>query len=786
MTGTAAVETSVDPGRGLSAAEVEERVRSGHVNITPEAPSRTFTQILRANVFTRFNFLMTTLAVIIVALGSPRDALFFGVVISNTLIGTIQELRAKQSLDRLAVLSAPKAHVVRDSEGLEIPVHEIVLDDVLDLKPGNQVPADGTMLVVSNLEVDESLLTGEADPVVKEPGDDLMSGSFIVAGNGRAQVTKVGADSYAAQLAEQARRFTLVSSELRNAVNRIITWVLYVMVPAAILLILSQHRSQKDWREAAISAIGGIVAMVPEGLVLLTSVAFAVGVVRLSRRRTLVQELPAIEVLARVDVVCLDKTGTITEGTMELAEVLEMGDGYTDLDTVLAAVAGSDPEPNATQRALLETYPDKPDWAVTASVPFSSARKWSAVSFEEHATWVLGAPEMVLADDFAGDVKADVDREADNGRRVLVLARTEEPLDGDRRPDGLAAVALVLLVDRIRPDAPDTLSYFAQQGVTLKVISGDNPRTVAAVARRAGLANASALVDARDLPDDPEAMADTVVNDTVFGRVSPHQKRSMVHALQLRGHTVAMTGDGVNDVLALKDADCGIAMASGSEATRAVAQLVLLDSSFASLPYVVAEGRRVINNIERVASLFLTKTVYAVLFAFVVGITLLPFPFLPRQLTLVGSVTIGIPATILALLPNTELVRPGFLERVARFAVPSGIVAAIATMIGYVFARQNPALDLAEERTMATIVLTGVSLLVVARVARPLDAVRLAVVLGMAGLIVLVLVVPFGRDFFDLHLPQSGEMVMAGVLIALAAPALELGAWIAARFPPSK
>jgi len=785
MTETAAVATSIDPERGLTQAEVDERVRSGRVNVVPEAPSRTFGQILRANVFTRFNFLMTTLAVIIVALGSPRDALFFGDVISNTLIGTIQEMRAKQSLDRLAVLSAPKAHVVRDGSEAEIGVHEIVLDDVLDLRPGNQVPADGAVLTVTNLEVDESLLTGEADAVVKQPGDDLLSGSFIVAGRGRATVTKVGAESYAARLAEEARKFTLVSSELRNAVNRIITWILYVMVPAAILLIISQHHSQEDWREAAISAIGGIVAMVPEGLVLLTSVAFAVGVVRLSRRRTLVQELPAIEGLARVDVVCLDKTGTITEGTMEVAEVLEVGDGFPDLDTVLAAVAGSDPDPNATQRALGEKYANRPDWSVTATVPFSSARKWSAVSFDEQGTWVLGAPENVLADDFTGDVKTDVDREADNGRRVLVLARTDAALDDDRRPEGLVAVALVLLVDRIRPDAPDTLSYFAAQGVTLKVISGDNPRTVAAVAGRAGLANASALVDARDLPDDAEAMADAVANDTVFGRVTPHQKRAMVHALQARGHIVAMTGDGVNDVLALKDADCGIAMASGSEATRAVAQLVLLDSSFASLPYVVAEGRRVINNIERVASLFLTKTVYAVLFAVVIGVSLLPFPFLPRQLTLVGSITIGIPATILALLPNTDLVRTGFLARVSRFAVPSGIVAATATMIGYVVARQNPSLDLAEERTIATLVLTGVSLLVVARVARPLDPIRLAVVLGMAGLIVLVVVVPAGREFFDLVLPPGGELVMAGVLVAASAPALELGAWIANRLFPS-
>ncbi len=670
---------------------------------------------------------------------------------------------------------------MRDGQEVEIGVHEIVLDDVLDLKPGNQVPADAVAATVANLEVDESLLTGEADPVVKQPGDEILSGSFVVAGGGRAQVTKVGADAYAAKLADEARRFTLVSSELRRAVDRIITWVIYLMVPASIFLIISQHKSQKDWREAAISSVGGIVAMVPEGLVLLTSVAFAVGVVRLSRRRTLVQELAAIEVLARVDVVCLDKTGTITEGSMEVAEIRPVGDGVPDLDDVLAAVAHADPDPNATQRALAEHYPSAPGWDADGSVPFSSARKWSAVSFRHGDTWVLGAPENVMAEDYDDDLKAEVDKEADDGRRVLLLARSDASLDGDHRPDGLTAVALVLLVDRIRPDAPQTLTYFAEQGVTLKVISGDNPRTVAAVAGRAGLEGAASLVDARQLSDDPEQLAEDVDGATVFGRVTPHQKRAMVHALQSRGHTVAMTGDGVNDVLALKDADCGIAMASGSEATRAVAQVVLLDSSFAALPLVVAEGRRVINNIERVASLFLTKTVYAVLLAFLVGILLLPFPLLPRQLTLVGTVTIGIPATILALLPNSELVRRGFMTRVGRFAIPCGIVATAATLTGYIFARQNPGLDLAQERTTATIILVGVSLLTVVRVARPIDAIRLAIVLGMAGLVVLVLIVPAGRDFFDLVMPDGGELAMAGFLIAVSAPALALGAHLASR-----
>jgi cation-transporting P-type ATPase E len=771
----AAPVVQIDPARGLTQAEVAQRVAAGQVNDVPEAPSRTLSQIVKGNLFTRFNFLMVSLAAVVIVAGSYGDALFLGVVVANTLIGIVQELRAKQTLDKLAVLNAPKARVVRDGEVHDMQVREIVLDDVIDLRTGLQVTADAVVRTADNLEVDESLLTGEADPVVKEPGDQLLSGSFIVAGRGRAQVVHIGKESYAAQLAEEAKRFTLVNSELRNDVNRIILLVTYALVPTAILLFISQFRSTSSWREAVVGAVAGVVGMVPEGLVLLTSVAFAVGVLRLARRRTLVQELPAIEVLARVDVLCLDKTGTITEGALDVSEVRVL-EGTTKqvVNDALAAFASADPDPNATQRALRERFgDDTPPWTVTGRVPFSSTRKWSAAAFGEKGSWVFGAPEMVLGDALTGPIADTVGTEADAGRRVLVFAHGDGPLQGEALPAGLQAVALVLLEDRVRPDAHDTLAYFAQQDVTLKVISGDNPRTVAAVATRAGLSGADELMDARELPEDRDALADAMETHSVFGRVSPHQKREMVKALQSRGHTVAMTGDGVNDVLALKDSDCGIAMASGSEATRAVAQLVLLDSSFAALPMVVSEGRRVINNIQRVASLFLVKTTYSFLLALATGVATFPYPFRPRHLTLISALTIGIPSFFLALAPNDERVRRGFMQRVLGVALPGGLIIAVATLVGYGIARLNDSLTIEQQRTTAVIVAAGIAFTILVRVARPLNPWRLTLVAAMIGLFVLALLVPAGQDAFQLSLPDGLELIVATGLVAVSWPFLE-------------
>jgi cation-transporting ATPase E len=667
----------------------------------------------------------------------------------------------------------------------ELAVSEVVLDDVLVLRQGGQVVADAEVLVADHLEVDESLLTGESDPVVKEPGDELLSGSFVVAGSGRARVAKVGADAYATQLAEQARRFSLARSELRASMDRIITWVSWALVPTGAVLFWSQLRDPShSVRRSLVSATGGVVAMVPEGLILLTSVAFAVGAIRLARRRTLVQDLPAIETLARVDVACLDKTGTITEGAMDVAEVIECGTGV-EVEAALAALAWTDPNPNATQLAIQEHLPERPDgWDADATIPFSSARKWSASSFPGRGSFVLGAPEMVLPD---GDpVLERAAAEAAEGRRVLLLAHSDRPLAGEELPQPLAASALVTIEDRIRADAAETLAYFADEGVTLKVISGDNPTTVGAVARRAGLPDADNLVDARKLPpvDDLEALATAVEATTVFGRVSPHQKRAMVGALQSHEHVVAMTGDGVNDVLALKDADVGIAMASGSDATRSVAQLVLLDSNFSGLPDVLLEGRRVINNLQRVASLFLTKTAYALIIALVTGISGLRYPFLPRHLTLVGTMVIGVPSFFLALAPNTERVKGQFFREVGIVSIPSGVVAAAATLAGYVVARHEVGLSVRQERTTAVLVLAGVSLLVVIRTARPFVMWKAVLVGAMGAGLLAAIVTPFGRDYFELDLPTAPMMWLVAALVAVSAWLLVVAAVGLRRWAP--
>jgi cation-transporting ATPase E len=744
-----------DPERGLTAAEVAERVARGQINDVPAAPTRTVSQIVRGNIFTRFNAILGAMLVVILIVGPFQDALFGFVLIANAAIGIYQELRAKQTLDALTVLTAPKARAVRDGEVQEVALGELVLDDVLDVTAGSEIVVDGVVLASAGMEVDESLLTGESEPVVKAPGDDVLSGSFIAAGSGRYRASKVGKEAYAVQLAQDARRFTLTRSELRSGIDRILTYVTFAIIPTAVLLFISQLRASDDWREAVSGAVAGTVAMVPEGLVLLTSLAFAVAVRRLARQRVLVQELPAVEGLARVDMLCIDKTGTLTQGKLAVEDVdLLAGQADDEAATdALAAIAAADAAPNATMLAIRDRFDQAPDWTADATVPFSSARKWSGASFEGRGAWLLGAPDVLMgAIDGHEEVRERVGALSDEGKRVVLLASADR-LDGDELPQGVEPVALVILADLPRPDAADTLRYFREQDVTVKVISGDDPRTVGAIARQLGLPDAEEPVDARTLSEDLDELAGALESHGVFGRVTPQQKRAMVQALQAHGHTVAMTGDGVNDALALKDADIGVAMGSGSDATRAVAQLVLLDSNFDALPPVVAEGRRVLGNIERTSGLYLNKTVYAMLISLAVGVAGFVFPFLPRHLTLIGALTIGIPSFFLALAPNTERFRPGFVDRVLRFAIPTGTLAAIATLLAYRLAANEPGVTLLEAQTTAVMVLTWIGFLVLSILSAPLTRSRLMLVWSMAGLFVIALVWPPSATFFALDDP---------------------------------
>ncbi|MFE6050872.1 HAD-IC family P-type ATPase [Kitasatospora sp. NPDC056446] len=783
------------PGRrgGLTTAEVAERVTKGQVNDVPVRSSRSTREIVRANVFTRFNAIIGVMFGIILVVGPIQDGLFGLVIVANTAIGIIQELRAKKTLDSLALIGEVRPQVRRDGAVRQIGVSEIVLDDTVLLGIGDKVIVDGEVTEADGLEIDESLLTGEPDPVLKQPGDPVMSGSFVVAGAGAFTATRVGREAYAAQLAEEASKFTLVKSELRSGIDSILRFITYLLVPTALGLIISQLAVEgRDWREAVRRMVAGIVPMVPEGLVLLTSVAFAIGVVRLGRKQCLVQELPAIEGLARVDTVCLDKTGTLTEGGMDVIDLRVLSNGEpaaVDPDTVkhaLAVMAGADARPNPSMQAVIDAYGRGDDgasaghdgWRVIEAMPFSSARKWSGVQLLEpqgvEASWLLGAPDVLLP---AGHpALAEVDELGARGLRVLLLGRTPVPLDSPDPAAGLTPLALVVLQQRLRGDAAETLRYFEGQRVRAKVISGDAAVSVGAVAAHLGLPGADHPVDARSLPTDPEELADTADRTSVFGRVTPQQKRQLVGALQSRGHTVAMTGDGVNDVLALKDADIGVAMGTGSDATKAVAQIVLLNDSFASLPSVVAEGRRVIGNIERVASLFLVKTVYSVLLALLVIFTHSPYPFLPRHSTVLSTLTIGVPAFFLALAPNNERARTGFVKRVLRLAIPGGAIAGTGTFVAYALARADHATDLKADTSVATLTLFLIAIWVLAIVARPYSWWRLLLIGAMGGAFALVLLVPPLKEFFQLSLVGTRDPLIGVGVAVVCGIALEI-AW---------
>ncbi|MDO7881800.1 HAD-IC family P-type ATPase [Antiquaquibacter soli] len=749
---------------GLTAAEVAERRADGRSNDYSPPSSRSLGMILRSNILTLFNAIIAGCFLLLLLLGRWQDALFGLSALANAVIGTVQEYRAKRSLDQLALLNAPAARVRRDGAELQVAVAEVVLDDLLELRPGDQVPADAVVIISAGLELDESLLTGESDPIDKTAGDRVLSGSIVVAGEGAARVDRVGADSFANQLASEAKRFSLVTSELRSSINRVLRWLTWLVGPLALLVLNGQMVAAGGWgpaiesgrwRGAVVDTIASVVAMIPLGLVLMTSIAFAVGAVKLSRRKVLVQELAAVEGLARVDIICLDKTGTLTAGDIVFDDVHplveEAGDDWRDV----LAWNGADPDANATARCLAPRFAVESPLTVAQRIPFSSSRKWSAVSFATGpaGTWVLGGPEMVFGDDPAHTPLLDrAAKLAGSGRRTLVLAQaptdlSAEDVEHERRPDGLVPVALLTFRESIRPDARDTLDYFEAQGVAVRIISGDNPHTVAAIARDVGIEAPSGF-DARELPEDEKELAAVLEANQVFGRVTPEQKKAIVLALKAAGHTVAMTGDGVNDALAIKDADIGIAMESGSAATKAVARLILLDGRFSHLPGVVAEGRQVIANVERVSMLFLSKTAYAVSLALVFAVLMVEFPFLPRQLSVTDGLTIGIPAFFLALLPSARRYRPGFLRRSLSFAVPAGVVVA-ASITALTLASRSLGTGLEETRTGTTIALALLGLSILVSRSVPFTAIKAGIVAAMVLGLALVVAVPFAADFLQ-------------------------------------
>jgi cation-transporting ATPase E len=777
---------------GLSDAEVAARVAAGKTNDVPSRASRSVADIVRANVFTRINAILGVLLAIVLATGSLINGLFGLLIIANSGIGIIQELRAKKTLDSLAIIGQAKPRVRRQSGTADLAPNAVVLDDIIELGPGDQIVVDGDVLEAVALEVDESLLTGEADAIAKGVGDPVMSGSFVVAGTGAYRATKVGREAYAARLAEEASKFTLVKSELRSGINKILQFITYLLVPTGLLIIYTQlFLTNVGWRESVLRMVGALVPMVPEGLVLMMSIAFAVGVVRLGRRQCLVQELPAIEGLARVDVVCADKTGTLTENGMRLSEVRVLdGASSEQVGEVLAALVADDTRPNASIAAIAEAYPHPPNWTATAVAPFKSATKWSGASFREHGNWVIGAPDVLL--DPVSPVAEQAEEIGALGLRVLLLGSATDSVDAADAPGRVTPIALVVLEQRVRPDARETLDYFASQHVSVKVISGDNAVSVGAVAGSLGLHGET--LDARELPTQAEALADTMAEYTTFGRVRPDQKRAMVHALQSRDHTVAMTGDGVNDVLALKDADIGVAMGSGSPASRAVAQIVLLDNKFATLPYVVGEGRRVIGNIERVSNLFLTKTVYSVLLALLVGLAglishwghtePLLYPFQPIHVTIAAWFTIGIPAFVLSLAPNNERARTGFVRRVMTSALPSGAVVGITTFVSYLVAypgRAGTDIEQTQASTAALITLLIGAVWVLAVVARPYQWWRIGLVASSAVGYLVIFAWPWAWEKFMLDPSDVTTTTIAVLIGLLAAVLIEASWWIQGR-----
>ena len=737
-----------DPSVGLTDEQVQERFGRGMNNVQPNIVSKSYLGIFRSNVLTLFNFINFVLAALIFVYGELKNMLFIGVVTVNIIVGVVQEIRSKKVLEKMSLIAAPHVDLVRNGKVVQSEISDIVIDDIMILKQGMQIPSD-SIVVEGQCEVNESLLTGEQDDVHKQNGDFLYSGSFVQAGECKARVTAVGEDNFTSKLMAEAKKFKKPKSELMRSINWIIRIVTLAIFPLGILMFYTNKITTSTINEAVTGTVASVVGMIPEGLVMLTmltSIALAVGVVKLARKRTLVQDLYSIETLARVDMLCLDKTGTITEGSMQVEKTHIYSTKYGHVDDIMTNMVAALGAQGSTFEAFAQYFRSNEKYEVVSTVPFSSSRKWSAADF--------------------GANGKDVKEYSAQGFRVLVLVRTTQPFKDDLDRDKLKPVALIVLSDKIRENAKDTLAYFAKQGVELKVISGDNPLTVSKVAERAGLAGADKFIDATELDTD-EKIFDACDKYTIFGRVTPKQKKVLVTSLKAKGHTVGMTGDGVNDVMALKEADCSIAMASGSEASRNVAQLVLLDSDFAALPSVVAEGRRVINNIERAASLFLVKTSFSILLTLLLIILQMNYPFEPIQLTLISGLFVGIPSFFLAIEPNDTKVKGSFLSKVFKKALPAGFtVATMVTIICLVY--RNVGIDVsAQVSTMAFYVTSLVSFIVLMWVCIPYTKERLYLIAMSLILYIAAITSSFIRNILSIS-GLTTEMTINIVFMLLA------------------
>ena len=754
------------PEQGLTSAQVRERTDAGWTNAPVDPPGKTVKQIVLSNIFTYFNMLFFLLALCVIAVQQWLNLTFMGVIIVNTAIGIVQELRSKKTLDKLSILASPKAVAVRDGRRVTVDTAQLVRDDIVVFAAGNQIYADA-VVAQDSCYVNEALITGESDEIKKNPGDKLLSGSFVVSGMCRAQLTDVGADSYVSRLTQEAKRAKKPQqSEMMRSLQNLVKWIGIIVIPLGVVMFIKEF----VWLDRSVpiavtSTVGSIIGMIPEGLYLLTSLALVAGVVRLAQRKTLVHELGCIETLARVDTLCVDKTGTVTENKMIVEDVCPLcDDRFTleDIRMIMSDYVYAMQADNDTMAALRRYFTGEKTQDATATLPFSSAKKYGGVSFHAEETYLLGAPDVLLAGR-ENPYQEQIEGYSAKGCRVLLLGMYDGTLSDETLNADLLPIALILLSNKIRAEAPETFGYFASQGVAVKVISGDNARTVSEVAKRAGIENADRFVDARTLTTE-EAIRDAVGKYTVFGRVTPAQKRSLVQALKADGHTVAMTGDGVNDVLALKEADCSIAMASGSDVACQVSHIVLLDSNFASMPSVVAEGRRVINNIERSASLYLVKNIFTFVLSLITLLFTLPYPYTPAQLSLVNALTIGIPSFILAMEPNENRISGRFLPNVIYRALPaalSDLILVVGVMLFYL------AFHIKEDMlsTLCTGIMGIVGLLMVYQTSQPMNKLRKAMLIGLcAAFVVCYFFLPELFTLSALDKPSLLILVVLGLL----------------------